>query len=164
MKVNVDFDLNWIGDEDTIDDAVSRKIISRVVDQVGEKIIEAIKKNVDEKMAEKIDSFLETVLEGFLDRNIIISDKWGNEAVRYENVNELLETKFDEYITVFVDSNGKTSKDRHCNINGTPRVEYLVKKHISDKIKDIELSINKEISDFLKIKLRQQETQFIKQQ
>lgn len=153
MKINVEFDLDWLREDDTIDDAVSRKIISRAVDQVGEKIIKTLKDNVDIKINEKVDDFLNKVLAKFLDRNIVITDKWGNEINRYESVNELLETKFDEFIIEGVDKNGKTSRDRGCRIDGVPRIEHLIKSHINDKVAAITVEVNKEIDTYFKEKI-----------
>lgn len=150
MKINVDFELDWVNDEDTIDAAVSRKIISEAVSKVGEKVILAMRRDVDNQMADKADGFLDSILAGFMDRNIVVTDKWGNEVSRYESVNELLEEKFDAFITEVVDSNGKTSRERGCNVNGTPRFEHLIKKHIDQKLKAIEVTITKEIDEYFR--------------
>lgn len=153
MKVNVEFNLDWIGDEDNIDDAVSRKIIQQASDKVGEKIITAIKNHVDSAMNEKIDDFLNKVLSEFLNRNIILTDKWGKEVARHENVVAMLETRFDEFITESVDAQGKTAKDRGCRIDGVPRIDYLAKSHINAKLKELETQIGKDIDTYFKEKV-----------
>ena len=153
MKINVEFDLDWVEDEDTIDSAVSRKIIDKAVSKVGENIIEAIKKNVDNQLANKIDDYLQTVLTGFMDRNIIITDKWGNEVSRYESVNEMLEERFDNFMSEEVDSNGKTSKQRGCSVNGSPRIDHLARKHIDSKINEITVETNKKIVEYFSSKI-----------
>ena len=153
MKINVEFDLEWVDDEDTIDGAVSRKIISMAVEQIGEKIITAIKNSVDEKMNAKVDDFLNDVLSGFMDRNIIITDKWGKEVARHETVNNLLETRFDEFITESVDKDGKTSRERGCRIDGVPRIDYMATRHIDTKMKELTVSITKEIDQYFKEKI-----------
>lgn len=155
MRINVDFELDWVNDEDTIDAAVSRKIIDKAVEQASVKVIETIKKNVDNQLANKVDEFLNDILAKFMDRNIVVTDSWGNEVTRYEDVNELLEEKFDAFVTEVVDSNGKTSRERGCSVSGDPRFEHLIKKHINQKIRDIELQITKEINEYFKSKINE---------
>lgn len=152
MKINVEFDLNWV-DEETIDDAVSRKLVDHAVAEVGEKVITAIKNLADKSLNEKVDTYLEEVLAGFLERNIIITDRWGNITDRYESVNELLETRFDEFITEMVDKNGKTSKERGCRIDGVSRIDYLARKHISNNVSELQSQITKETDAFFKEKI-----------
>jgi len=158
MKMTVDFELDWVHDNDTIDEAVSRQIVKHAVSQVGEKVIKAIQNGVNERLVTKTDEFLEGVLSTFMTKNIVVTDKWGNEVARYESVNEVLEEKFDRFITEAVDRNGKTSRDRGGKVDGTARLEYLMQKHIDHKINNIKTRVSKEIDTYFQQKIKEAET------
>jgi hypothetical protein len=105
MKVNVEVDLSWLEDGETIDEAIVYRIADKFIDQ--DRIGELIKKAIAERFDDSIDSVLTKTLDSFMDREVAITDNWGTVQERHENVEELLKARFDSFMSELVDSNGK---------------------------------------------------------
>jgi len=146
MKINVEFDLDWVSEDQSIDEAVQKKIINGIVGGMDDRIKKLIQKEADNRLVEKLDGVIDNLFSDFMTRNVVITDKWGDEVSRYESVNELLKEKFDTFLTEPVDSNGKALGKNECGYNEKPRIEYLVSKNIDGQVEKICTKIEKDIT------------------
>ena len=89
-----------------------------------------------------IDQTINQFLDEFMDRNIIETDKYGDEVNRHENVKELLKTKFDEFMTEEVDSKGAPTKG--CAYNRQIRAEYLIETEVVSHLKKYHSDVERE--------------------
>lgn len=129
MIIKAEFEIDYIREDETIDGHILRKAIEKVMDGFGDKMKERIQNEVDNAFAQRINAFIEDILSGFLDRNIVITDRYGDEVARYESAREMLKEKFDNFLSERVTDNGEVAKERNgCHSSSKPRIEYLVKK------------------------------------
>jgi hypothetical protein len=145
MKVKCDVEINWIEDN-TIDEVVQHKLTQEII----KKISPQIKNQLFMDTADRIDKTITSILEDFLTREVVVTDKWGDVKERHESVNELLKEKFDKFLSEPVDKNGKPSKG--CSINDHNRIEYLLTKKMESLI---DTKVNK-FSDNLVYKVNKQ--------
>ena len=157
MKINVEFNLDWINEDDSIDEAVQRNIIKGIVGGIDDRIKALVQKEADNRLVEKLDVVINNLFSDFMTRNVVITDKWGDEVSRYESVNELLKEKFDNFLVEPVDSKGKALGKNKCGYNEKPRIEYLVAKNIDDKVHEICVKIEKDITSRFAEKMKEAE-------
>jgi CRISPR/Cas system-associated endonuclease Cas3-HD len=130
VKFKCEVEIDWIDEEDNLEDKVKREIAREVVKQIKEKDFDPILNMATETLKEKVDALAQETLDKFMDRKIVITDKWGNIEEQYGNVDELLQDKFDNYILEEVDSNGKPNPKKNCSFNGTPRIIHTMDRKI----------------------------------
>jgi len=128
MKMTVEVELNWLGEDGDIDAAIRDSIAEKCLERIPEKAKENLQKYVDSQFKHKIDGLINEVLSGFMDRNIVVTDQWGDEVSRYESVREMLKEKFNTFMSEKVDTNGKAVDLKNCGYNSKPRVEYMISK------------------------------------
>ena len=158
MKMNVEIDLDWLEEDEGIEEQIKEKLISDVVAQC----LTNLTKTINEKAASKLDNALDghigTILSTLLDREIKIADKYGTIKKTYKNINEMLDEKFDTFLTSQVDKEGKPYNS--CSYGDSyTRIDYLIDAKIRERakiesntiVKDTETKINnffkKELSD-----------------
>jgi len=125
MKITCEID--WVEDGN-LDKGIQQVIIDRVVEVVVAKSMEKFSREVSDKLATRADEMISGILEKFMTREIVVTDNWGSVQDTFESVDELLKSKFDEFMTVRVSSNGTTMKGTSCG--GVSRVEYLLDNKI----------------------------------
>ena len=154
MKITIDLGLI---DEEGMDEALMERVIQEIVDNSSDTIKKIMQNEADNRFIEKIDTFLEEMLLNFVDRNIVITDRYGDEVERYENAREMLKGRFDNYITQEVDKKeGKPVKRvgwRGCHVDSEPRIENILKKLIPSTRKieaDVIQAVQKEVKQIIR--------------
>jgi hypothetical protein len=152
MKITCEID--WIDEEATIDDVLKNEVISKVVEHIALKfnndMFKEVEKKASKELARKADSLMERLMERFTNKEIRVTDAWGDIKEEYENVNELLKGKFDGFLTESVDGNGKTASS--CSYGKTyTRLEYVLDKRIKEQsdnlTKEIVSTVDKKIEE-----------------
>jgi len=159
MKFKVEVDLGWVDDEDNIDNAVKRGIVNEITSKFSEKLKDGVFKSVESRIAEKVDNLIDEIMQNFMNREITITDKWGDVTDKFENVTELLKQKFDEFVSGKVDSDGEPIRKKGCSYGGEKnRIEHLIDKSISEKTNrfsdDILRNVDGRIKDQLQKSLK----------
>ena len=151
MKIKTEIDIAWIDEEQSVDDAVRESLIGAVVTQIEGKLLDGIKKQATDRMLERVDQLIDQILHNFMDREVQVTDKWGDVIERFESVNELLKGKFDGYLTAQVDRNGKPTKG--CAYESKTRIEHEIDTRIQKAVTSFEERIRSNLNDLLKTKL-----------
>jgi uncharacterized protein YllA (UPF0747 family) len=132
MKVNCEFELDWIDEDETIDSEIEKRLVRAVIDKMPKSIMEGIEKKASDLMADKVDSTIDTILDRFMNREVMVTDRWGDVQEKYESVNELLKSKFDAFVSQQVDKNGTPT--RGCSYGKVyTRIEHLIDTRIQEK-------------------------------
>lgn len=177
MKFNIEVEVDWIKesfyDEDgdcigamTIDDVIQEKIVSSIVEKMKGKISEAIEKSARDKINFGIDSLLDDTLRSFMDRQIKITDRYGTVKKSYEDVEEMLAEKFDEFITQKVDGKGQPVTGCGYGDDGT-RIDHLIEKKVSAYKESFDkkiVSASEAIADKIKKQITEQTNNEIQKQ
>ena len=151
MIFKIEIDLEWIGDQG-LDGEVQDKLVNEIVNSLQDGIVKQLKNEVVSTLNGKIDGFIDDTLKTFMDRVIVVTDKWGNEQDRFESVNELLEAKFDNFLTQQVDGYGKAIEG--CRTSGdNSRIAFMLDKRIQDKAESLTKSIALEVDKKIKVTL-----------
>lgn len=160
MKFKIDIDIDeWNAENYNFKDFIEERIIEIVSAKVSEKIFTDVYINACQKMSTKIDAFINDALRTFTNRQIVVTDRWGNKAEEYESITEMLQERFDEFMSGRVDSNGKSVKEG-CSYNDKDsRIRYLIdttaKSEINKFTKDISKTVDNRIQALLKRSLKE---------
>jgi hypothetical protein len=105
---------------------------------VQEKAEVQINNLIDNKVIEVIEGKTLEAFNQFMEREITITNEYGNTVKQYPNVNNLIEEKWDKFITLTVDSSTGKPVGRNDYVNGQrmKRIEYMIDhqlKQMSDK-------------------------------
>lgn len=139
MKMNIEVEINWLDEDQNIDDAVQSSIVDAVTGKIGKDIIKQLSKEALNTINYGIDKYIDDLLRGFLDREFVVTDRYGDVTARYTNVEEMLKEKFDSFMSQSVDSKGKPTTG--CNYKENDRLSFLI-SNIVNKQKD---AFNKQI-------------------
>jgi macrodomain Ter protein organizer (MatP/YcbG family) len=129
MKVKCEFELDWVDDDQTIDSAIEERIAGAIADRMPENIFEKIEKQASNQMAERVDATIDIILDRFMNKEVMVTDRWGDIQEKYESVNELLKSKFDNFVSQKVDQNGHPVKGCSYGKEYT-RIDHLIDERI----------------------------------
>ena len=157
MKIECEID--WFDDdESTIDDAVRDAIIQQTVTRLVKGKYDELEKQVSTKLATEIDELMLKLTERFMNREIVVTDNWGDVQEKHESVNELLKSKFDEFMTMSVDKKGApTSSCSYGRAQPRTRVEHL----IDARINAFSAEMTKSIASVMDTKLKAAKAKFM---
>lgn len=136
MLFKVEVELDWVEGDNSIDDEVRSQIVSEVARQVRTNINETTKKEIQSRVSDKVDEWILEQLSLFCDRQIRITDKWGDTQETHESVTEMFKSKFDEFFNASVDKDGKALSACAYG-HRTTRIDYLLNKMAQDYLKEV---------------------------
>jgi hypothetical protein len=155
MKVSCEFELDWVDEDETIDSEIEKQLVRAVIDKMPKSIMESIEKKASDLMADKVDSTIDTILDRFMNREVMVTDRWGDVQEKYESVNELLKSKFDAFVSQQVDKNGNPVKG--CSYGKVhTRIEHLIDARIQEKAGEFTKKILVGVEEQLKKHLNEQ--------
>lgn len=152
MKLNLEIELDWIDEENNLDETVKQEIINSIVGRIGDKIEKQIEKkinvSVDDIVTGKVNTLTENMFNDFINRPISISDRWGDTVKSYNKLSDLIKERFDNFMEQSVDDNGKTDTSSY----GTKykRLEYIIDKQLKDYANKFTSDAVKEVKDEIK--------------
>jgi hypothetical protein len=164
MKLNLETELDWIDEEMNLDETVKQNVINAVVNKlqkgIEEKVEKTINNAIDAIVLSKINEETEAPFEEFMNREICLSDKYGDKIKVYPNTSALIKERFDNFMEQIVDENGKTFEG---NGYGTKykRINYIIDKQLkdfankftTDAVKTVSAEIKEHVKDGLTNKL-----------
>ena len=134
MKITCEID--WIDEEESLDEALQDRVIAEVVKAIANKFSDEMFKEVEKKasaeLAAKVDDLSTKLLDRFTNKEIVVTDNWGDVKEKYENVPELLKAKFDAFLSQKVDKNGIVSNSCYTKTPYT-RLDYVLDKRVKDQ-------------------------------
>lgn len=146
--------IDWVGDEESLDEALENRIVKAVSEKLVSKFssanFEKVEKEALARLSEHVDELLAKLTERFMHKEVKVTDHWGDVKEKYESVEELLKSKFDAFVTQAVDTNGKPTNACSYGAKFT-QVEYLIKKHIDasfvEAIKQVTADVERRLAD-----------------
>jgi hypothetical protein len=150
MKITAEIDLNYIGEDESIDDAILSRIVEKITGSVSSKISDEIKNKVFASLQEKVAKTIDDLLSDFMNRPVVQTDKWGDKVSEFSSVSEMLKTNFDEFMTTPVDNNGKPI-GKSCGYGSGSRIEMMIQKRVKEKGQDVERLLKDQIDKLFKI-------------
>ena len=163
-RFNITVDLDWIDEQDNIDETIKDELVSRVVNKVQEKLIRQTetecsnKINVQMAQIEKtVAEKLNTIMEDFFNTPRDVTDKYGEVIKKGITVKETLKQACDNFLNQGLDKNGCPVKNSWDTYYKT-RVDYIVaqtidsgmKYAIEKAVKEIKDNLHKKISSEVK--------------
>lgn len=163
MKLNLEIQLDWIDEEMNLDETVRQNVIDSVVNKIQKnveaKVEKEINATIDKTIVDKINQKTEELFNEFMNREITISDTYGDKLRCYENVNALIKERFDNFMTQTVDDKGNAYDGNY----GTKykRIYYIIDKQLKefankftdDAVKTVSAEIKEHVKDGLTNKL-----------
>ncbi|MCE7738497.1 MAG: hypothetical protein GPJ50_03870 [Candidatus Heimdallarchaeota archaeon] len=153
MKFNVEVDLDYSNQESLEEDLINR-VMTKISEKITQKIFTDVYINACQKIGIKVDTIIDEALIAFMNRQITITDKWGHEVEEYESVNEMLEKRFDDFMTGRVDNNGKTIKKGCSYHDQDSRIKYLIDKTAKYQIDKFINNITKIVDNRIQVLLK----------
>lgn len=153
-KFNITVNLDWMDDEENLDEKLKEEILSGIVAKVGANITNSLegeaKKLLNAKMASlenEISEKLNAMMQEFFDTPKDITDQWGDVVKRGVTVREQLKQSCSEYLDQKVDSSGNPYSGY-----GTykTRLEYILGKAIGNDMDYAIKRATKQVTDDLK--------------
>lgn len=152
MKMTMEIDLDWIEEDGSIDDVVKKQIAVSVAEKIKEEATEDLLKQAEGYVTERIDAFVTDILNRFMNHEVRVTDRYGDTKARFDNVEEMLKERFDNFLTESVDENGRTT-DR-CNYrDSTTRVDYLIDARIKKQTEAFVNTVSREVDNKIKAAL-----------
>lgn len=131
MKFKIEVELNEIEEDYTIDELVMKELVNEVVQKVSRNIQPILIKKIANKFNFAVDSLIDDTLANFLDRKIRITNDYGTVKDEYENVDEMLKEKFDNFITQRVTGNGEPVSSKNCSHGHyDTRIEHMLNNEL----------------------------------
>lgn len=154
--MRIECDVDWVDRDETIDEAVRNAVIERLVDKVSNEFYPEIEKQASARLAASINELLAKLTDRFMNKEIIVTDNWGDVQEKHANVNDLLKTKFDAFLTQKVDKNGNSGS---CSYGGAKytRIDFF----IDQRIKEHADRITKQIASEMDAKLASKKAEFM---
>ena len=149
MKFNVEVEIDWLGEDEGLDDKIQRKIVDSIVKKISERAIGSVENEALEVMSSKVDELVAKTYDDFLNKGVTITDQWGDVKKKDVKIYDLIKEKCDTWLTRKVDNEGRESS---YSANWT-RMEWLINRQLDQQTKrmsdDIVKKVNEEIKKYI---------------
>lgn len=150
MKITAEVNLDCIGEHESIDDAILKRIVEEITGSISSKVSDEIKNKVFASLQEKVSKTIDDLLLDFINRPVVQTDKWGDKVAEFSSVSEMLKTNFDEFMTTQVDNNGKPIA-KSCGYGSNSRIEMMIQKRVKEKGQAVEMILKDKIDKLFKL-------------
>lgn len=150
MLLEIKLDLSEFHDGDeSIKDAIISSIVSEAKSKlnIGEKVDKIIEEQMDMSIKEAIGKWADNLVENYLDKEIVVTDTFGEEEFK-GTIRQKLNKQFEDTLEEIVDKNGKSSL-----WDGKPRFERIVNGIVSEEAKRFVYDTEKEVTKAVKDQL-----------
>jgi len=144
-KFNIEIELDWLEEEEKLDEVMKREIMASIKDHIAQKATESINKElkafvedkrslIEELFTEKVDQFLGNTFAERIEKMQIPykKDSWGSE-IQYIPMSEFVGKRYEEFLTrKTLDVNGSSPRydsDKKMSIN-----EFLINKYLEKEL------------------------------
>ena len=164
MKLNLELNIDWLDEEMSLDEAVRQNVIDSIVSKIQAKVEEQVQKNaedlISQTIVDKINAKTEELFDDFMNKEVILHDKYGDVVNSYENVTEVIKNRFDNFLTQKVDEDGKIASNNSYG-KTYQRLEYVIDKQLksfaekftTDAVKKVSAEIQEHVQSGLTQKL-----------
>jgi phage host-nuclease inhibitor protein Gam len=155
MKFTVDIDIDWLGEDGSLDDEIRGQIIASVKQTVAKRAIEKLEAEAEGRVGDILDEAVNKLTAQWLDKPIEITDRWGD-VKEQGSIMELLKERFDAFWKQDVDN--RTGKTHSGYGDHMPRSQWIMTQVVQKKceafadglIKDVDAHVKKLVSSRLK--------------
>jgi len=163
MKINVEINLDYISDSGDLDKHIQENIIERVSEVFKQSVNESVSRKIEHRISVLTDKWIMEQLHEFCDKEIRITDKWGDTVENHMSVKDMFKSKFDEFFNASVDDKGNTLKS--CSY-GTrlKRVDKMLDDLANKHLKEVYSKMDRAISSFITSKMKEETEREIKEQ
>lgn len=151
MKFKVEIEIDWLEDDETVDEVVKQGIMSGVAERLAPQataLAEEMQKELLAGFRQKADEEVNRVLNELWEQPVNQTDTFGDVVKSYPSVREMVKQKFDNYLSEKVDKNGSTTSG-HYNSKIQTRFDYLFKERVTgvidSKLKEAEARMAKAV-------------------
>lgn len=137
MKFNVEVDIDWIDDEEDLDQAIQNRIINNVAKSIEEKFLDSSKSNIAKAADKLITAKTEQLIYSVLEKPVTISNGW-NSSEEYDSIYDMVEKRLTKLYEGKLNSNGKCDKDPLLQ-----KIESYTERFVDNKVSNIEALINR---------------------
>ena len=165
MKVKVEVDIDWIEEDGNIDEEVKYQIIEGVKGAISKQCLVKVEKKASEQIdeaitqsiaaaREKIEQEAVNFTKEWLDKKVVVTDKWGD-VKKSATITDLIKETFDDLLEKKVDDRGRFTNSygsgvRLINWLTGNLVEGIVHEKLQDLGKDIDKKIAEAVTDTVK--------------
>lgn len=141
---NVTVNLDWLDEEENLDERLRDEILSGIVAKVGANITNSLESKAKELLEKRMSSLeneigekLNAMMQEFFDTPRDVTDQWGDVVKRNVTVREQLKKSCASYLDQKVDSSGKPYSGYGAS---KTRLEYIIENAVN---RDMEYAIKK---------------------
>ena len=151
-QFNITVNLDWLDEEESLDEKLWDEILSGIVSKVGDNITKSLESKARElldgrfaSLGNEIGERLNGIMQEFFDTPRDVTDKWGKVKREQITVTQLLSEACDNFLTQAVDEKGKPATGYSAKYD--TRIDYIVQKSID---RDMEWAIKRAVEDVTK--------------
>ena len=152
-KINVTIDLDWIGEDNSLDEEIKGNIVSSVVNTLSEKVLDELSEEVEKQISDTIRTRLNEYMNNFFDTPRNITDRWGEVIKENVTIKSQLKEALDNFVDQRVDRNGNISNSAY---DSKTRVQYMAEKYYNDYCKGTIEKMAKDTADTIKCMTEEQ--------
>lgn len=127
-KINVTIDLDWIGEDNSLDEEIKNKIVSSVVNTLSEKVLDELSEKVQNQISESIGNRMNEYMDEFFETPRNITDRWGEVIKEGVTVKSQLKEALENFIDQGVDANGHPA----TGYGAKTRLQWTAEKYYND--------------------------------
>ncbi|KGD75249.1 hypothetical protein HA49_08410 [Tatumella morbirosei] len=152
MKLNIQVEIDWIGEGGDLDSEVKHEIISGVKNAISRDCLAKVEKEASTQINQAINESIAaakkaieqkaiTFADDWLEKEVTITDKWGD-AQDCLTITDLIKRTFDRLMEKKVTDSGSFDVGYG---NGTRLITWLTDKRVQDVVQEKLKGINKDI-------------------
>lgn len=92
MNFKIELNIDWIDEDQNLDEAVKNAIISKLVHSIENKLAEQLTKDIASKANEVIDHKVSEIISNLLKKPITVNEGW-NKQETYDSIEQMVEIK-----------------------------------------------------------------------
>lgn len=152
-KINITLDLDWFGEDGSLDEELKQKIVDEVVQKIADKEIDNISETAGNMISEQIDKRMNDYMDELFDKPRNITDRWGEVIKENVTIKSQLKEALDNFVDQRVDRNGNISNSAY---DSKTRVQYMAEKYYNDYCKGTIEKMVKDTAETIKRLTEQQ--------
>ena len=131
MKINVEIEIDWIGEGHQLDEQVETRLINSLADKIEKDFLEDAGEKIAQAANKLITAKTELLINTVLEQPVKISDGWQHKA-EYDSIYDMVESKMTALYQGKLDNSGKCTKDPLL-----ANIEKYVESHINNKLNSV---------------------------
>jgi len=151
-KFSIEVELDWIDEDSTIDqtikDAIENKIVDRISTQIAQEVKAEQSKRFQSQISEKVDDLVNDTFEALLSLQVVQTDAYGEAKQTFPSVREMIKSRFDSYISEYVNSENGGKYDGYGRGSKVTRFEYIMGKafgtELDKKMAELKVKVEKD--------------------